>query len=66
MKGLRFRKRIKLFSLAHLNVSKSGASLSLGIPGLTHNVNLQGKQQTTFGLPGSGMSYTRHHKKEGE
>jgi hypothetical protein len=64
MKGLRIRKRIKLFSLAHLNMSKSGLSLSLRIPGLTHNVNMNGKQQTTVGLPGSGVSYTYHHKKK--
>jgi Protein of unknown function (DUF4236) len=47
--GFRFRKRLRLF----LDLSKSGASLSVGGHGLTANIG-KGIQET-MGLPGSGQ-----------
>lgn len=56
--GLKITKRIKLFSGVHLNVSKTGMSLSLGQKGA--NLNLSKKGATAnVGLPGSGISYRK-------
>lgn len=55
--GLRLRKIIPFNRKARLNISKSGVSVSLGSgKGLTANVSGRGIR-TTFGLPGSGISY---------
>lgn len=59
LKGLRFRKGLRLFPGARVNLSKSGASLSLGKKGLTWNIGRKGTR-TTVGLPGSGLSYSSH------
>ena len=56
--GFRFRKRIKLGNLLHLNIGKTGiTSLSIGKKGCTFNVNSKGVK-TTLGLPGTGVSYS--------
>jgi len=52
----RFRKRIGLGRFLHLNLSRSGVSVSTGIPGLTFNTNRRGTMATAS-LPGSGISY---------
>jgi hypothetical protein len=54
--GWRFRRTIKLLPGVHVNLSKSGLSLSLGGPGATVNLNKDG-HRTTVGVPGSGLSY---------
>jgi hypothetical protein len=54
--GFRFRKRLKIAPGVHLNISKSGISTSVGPAGLTTNLQA-GKQRTTVGIPGSGLSY---------
>jgi hypothetical protein len=56
--GLRFRRRIKIFPGLWINLSKSGASTSLGGKGLTVNLK-NGKAKTTIGLPGTGLSYSQ-------
>jgi hypothetical protein len=59
--SLRFRRTVGLGKLARLNVSKSGLSLSLGVPGLRFNVPVVGtrrrKPNATLGIPGTGLSY---------
>jgi hypothetical protein len=61
--GMRFR---KIFGLGgvRLNLSKSGVSASLGVPGLHYNVPLisarNRRQRLTVGLPGSGLSYSQN------
>jgi Protein of unknown function (DUF4236) len=60
--GLRFRRTIKVLPGVHVNISKSGVSLSLGGPGATINLNKQGTQ-TTVGVPGSGVSYRGERSK---
>jgi L,D-peptidoglycan transpeptidase YkuD (ErfK/YbiS/YcfS/YnhG family) len=55
--GLRFRKRIKIFSGLWLNVSKSGISTSIGRKGLTVNLK-RGKSKATASIPGTGLSYS--------
>jgi hypothetical protein len=56
MVGMRFQKRFS-FGPLRLNLSKSGAGLSLGIPGARVGVGPRGPY-TTFGIPGSGLSHT--------
>jgi Protein of unknown function (DUF4236) len=58
----RFRRTIKLLPGVHLNISKSGVSLSLGGAGATINLNRDG-YQTTVGLPGSGLNYRSDRSK---
>jgi hypothetical protein len=54
--GLRFQKRIRLFKGLTLNLSKTGASFSLG--GRGARVNIRGNKVTgTVGIPGTGLSY---------
>ncbi len=55
--GLRFQRRFQLLPGLRLNVSKSGASVSLGPRGA--HLTLGRHSRVTVGLPGSGMSYTQ-------
>lgn len=52
----RFRKVLPLGRFLRINVSKTGASLSVGRPGATVNVR-KDRVDGTVGLPGSGLSY---------
>ena len=54
--GFRFRRSIRLFPGVRLNVSKSGASVSVGGKGLTVNVGKTGVTRTVS-LPGTGLSH---------
>jgi len=54
--GLRYRKRIRL-PFGRLNLSRSGASLSVGRPGAWLTFG-HGRRRATLGWPGSGLSYT--------
>lgn len=55
--GLRFRRRVRLAPGLRLNLSKRGASVSVGEHGATLNVGRRGKR-ATVGLPGTGISYS--------
>jgi hypothetical protein len=55
--GFRFRKSIKLLPGVRVNISKGGASLSVGGRGATANISKRGVR-TTVGIPGTGFSYT--------
>ena len=55
--GLRYRRSIRLGRGLRINLSKSGASLSVGGRGATVNLGRRGVR-TTVGLPGSGLSYS--------
>lgn len=59
MKGLRFSKRIRLAPGVWLNLSKSGVSISLGVPGLSLNLNEKAEVRASAGIPGTGISLTR-------
>lgn len=56
--GMRYRKSVKICKGVKVNLSKSGASLSLG--GAGHSVNF-GKHgtRTTVGISGTGLSYSK-------
>lgn len=54
---MRFQKRIKLLPGISINLSKSGISTSIGPRGAKVTVG-NGKQRTTVGIPGTGLSHS--------
>ena len=62
--GFRFRRRIRLLPGIAINLSKTGASLSVGGRGATVNFGPRGTR-TTLGIPGTGISYTTQHSSHG-
>jgi len=58
LKGLRFQKRIRLLPGVRINLSKSGASASVGPRGADVNIG-RGGVTTNAGIPGTGVSYRR-------
>ena len=54
--GFRFQRRIGIVPGIRLNLSKSGASVSVGERGA--HVTIGRTPRVTVGLPGSGLSYT--------
>lgn len=56
LRGLRFQKKIRLGDFIHLNLSKSGISGTVGIPGLRLNFATKGVT-LTLGFPGTGLSW---------
>src|SRR5260370_13673411 len=56
---LRFRKSFKIIPGVRLNLSGSGASVSLGPRGLHFTIGPHGTR-ATVGLPGSGISWTAY------
>lgn len=63
--GLRLRKALRILPGVRINLSKSGASLSVGGKGLTMNIGRKGVRKTV-GLPGSGVSYSSYEKHSGK
>jgi hypothetical protein len=57
--GFRFRRSFKIAPGVRLNLSGSGASVSLGPRGFHYTVGPHGTR-TTVGLPGSGISWTAY------
>jgi hypothetical protein len=57
--SLRFRRRLGLGKLLRLNVSKSGLSVSAGVPGANINFGKRRRRpRVTVGVPGTGISYS--------
>jgi uncharacterized protein YgiM (DUF1202 family) len=54
--GFRFQKRISILPGVRVNLSKSGASASIGPKGADVNIGPHGVT-TNAGIPGTGMSY---------
>jgi hypothetical protein len=59
--AFRFRKSLRLAPGLRLNLSKGGASFSVGGKGFTLNLGRRGAR-TTVGLPGTGLSYSQQHR----
>jgi hypothetical protein len=55
--GFRFQKRITIFPGLRLNLSKRGASVSVGRRGAWFNFGGRNGKSVTLGLPGTGLSY---------
>ena len=56
LKGLRFQKRLRILPGLKINLSKSGASASVGPRGADVNIGRNGVT-TNAGIPGTGLSY---------
>jgi hypothetical protein len=55
-RGLRFQKRLRILPGVRVNLSKSGASTSIGPRGADVNIGRDGIS-TNAGIPGTGLSY---------
>ena len=53
--ALRFRRSIRILPGVRVNLSKSGASVSVGGPGASVNIGKRGVTRT-IGIPGTGIS----------
>ena len=56
LKGLRFQKRLRILPGLRINLSKSGASTTIGPRGAGVNIGKDGIT-TNAGIPGTGLSY---------
>ena len=56
--GLRFSKSIKLGKHTRLNLNKKSFGVSFGGKGARFTLNSKGRRTSTFGIPGTGLSYT--------
>lgn len=63
--GFRFFKRIRIAPGVSINLSKSSPSISIGPRGLKYTLSRRGKR-VTFGLPGTGLSYSTRSGWSGE
>lgn len=63
--GFRFQKRISILPGVRINLSKSGASASLGPRGADVNIGRDGVT-TNAGIPGTGLSYREKMGKGGK
>ena len=54
--GFRFRRTVSVLPGVHLNLSKSGGSVSLGRKGAMVNVG-HGQETVSLGIPGTGLGY---------
>jgi hypothetical protein len=61
--GLRYHRRLSLLPGLRINLSRSGASVSVGHRGSWVTVG-HGQRRVTVGLPGSGLSWTETHPLE--
>lgn len=57
--GLRFRKSIKILPGVKLNLGKKSAGVSIGTNGARYSVNSSGRETSTVGIPGTGLSYVK-------
>ena len=55
--GFRFQRRIRILPGLRLNLSKGGASASVGGRGAWYTFG-RGRRRITVGVPGTGVSYT--------
>ena len=55
--GWRYHRRLSILPGLRINLSRSGASISVGRRGAWITLG-HGQRRTTVGLPGSGLSYT--------
>ena len=60
--GLRFYRRVSLIPGLRMNLSRHGASLSIGHRGAWYTIGPRGRR-VTLGLPGTGLFWTEHFPK---
>jgi len=54
--GFRFRRTVSVLPGVHLNMSKSGGSVSIGKKGAMLNLG-RGGETVSLGIPGTGLGY---------
>lgn len=57
--ALRMRKSFTIAKGVRLTVGKTGMGLSVGTRGLRHSIHSSGRQTSTIGIPGTGVSYVK-------
>ena len=62
--GFRFRKSVKLPMGFRINFSKSGVGYSWGVKGFRKTYTADGRERTTYSIPGTGISYVEESKKK--
>lgn len=60
--AFRYRRSLRLAPGFRINLSKRGASLSVGRHGLTESINRDGAR-ATVGAPGTGLSYSTRRRR---
>jgi hypothetical protein len=60
--GLRFRKSVGFGKGIRLNFGKKGMSVTTGIRSAHVTYSTSGKKTTSFGIPGTGISYSKSEK----
>lgn len=63
--GIRYRKSFKAGPV-RINLSKTGIGYSTGTKGMRYTKKANGNTQTTFSIPGTGISYTDEHSSRGK
>lgn len=56
--GFKFRKSVKLAPGVKLNFGKKGLGMSVGGKGARFSVSSSGRTTASFGIPGTGLSYS--------
>lgn len=64
MGSLRMRRRVKLAPGLSVNINKNSISLTAGVPGAHKTISSNGRETTTVGLPGTGLSYVDVKKRK--
>lgn len=62
--GFRFRKSVKIAPGVRVNFGKKSSSISFGKKGARYTVSSTGRRTSTFGIPGTGLSYSTSSKKK--
>ncbi len=60
--AIRFHRSFKLLPGVRLNLGKRGVGISAGVRGLRVGVDSRGKQYTSIGIPGTGISARNYAK----
>lgn len=61
--GFRFQRRVRILPGVHLNLSKSGLGLSVGVRGAHVGITARGRGYASAGLPGTGVSWREYEHK---
>lgn len=60
--GYRYHKSVKILPGVKINLNKKSTSITFGGKGFHHTISSTGKNTTTVGIPGTGLSYSKTSK----
>ncbi len=55
--SFRFRRSIRIAPGVKINLNKKSVGITVGRRGMHHTINSKGRQTTSVGIPGTGLSY---------